>query len=327
MALEKFLLIGAVLGDALWGDPQSRWHPVALIGRWIAWWEQCLFRPQASSGYKQVAGAVLALLVVGSVYSATWLLHTVFYQAGPWVGVVGDAVLLSFAIAPRTLAAAGREIARLLRDADLAAARQKVGLIVGRDTQNLTVAEIIRATVETVAENITDGIIAPLFYALCGGMPLAFAYRAVNTLDSMVGYRNERYRDFGKFSARLDDVANFLPARLTGLLLVPASLLLGLDYRRAWQVMRRDAGKHPSPNSGIAEAAVAGALGIRLGGLNYYGGVASFRAYMGDAIQPLTDRHIEQTCRLMYVVVALFLALAMALLFLWPYLARQVGRV
>lgn len=308
--LVEILLVGAVLADALWGDPRSRWHPVALIGRWIAWWERRLLVPTASPRVKQAAGAVLALVVVGSVYAAAWVIHLALQRWGPWLAMAVEAALLSFTIAPRALAAAGREIAALLRQGDLAAARRQVGLIVGRDTQALDAAEIARATIETVAENINDGIIAPLFYALLGGLPLAFAYRAVNTLDSMVGYRSDKYRDFGKASARLDDAANFVPARLTGLLLLPAALILGWNVRRAWRAMRRDARKHPSPNSGIAEAAVAGALGIRLGGLNYYGGVASFRAYMGEATRPLAVEDIEQVCRLVYAVVALFLALA-----------------
>lgn len=303
------LLAGAVLADAIWGDPRSRWHPVALIGWWIAWWEKRLLAPAASPRVKRAAGAALALLVVGSVYAAAWLAHLALQRLGVWPATVAEAALLSFAIAPRTLVAAGREIAVVLRRGDVPAARRQVGMIVGRDTHNLDEAEIVRATVETVAENISDGIIAPLFYAWLGGLPLAFAYRAVNTLDSMVGYRNDKYGDFGMVSARLDDVANFLPARLTGVLLMPAMLILRWNVRRAWRIMRRDAHKHPSPNSGIAEAAVAGGLGIRLGGLNFYGGVASYRAHMGDAVRPLTAACIEQACRLVYVTVALFLLL------------------
>ena len=180
-------------------------------------------------------------------------------------------------------------------------ARFKVGWIVGRDTQRLDEREVTRATVETVAENIVDGIISPLVYFAIGGAPLAFLYRAVNTLDSMVGYKNDKYLYFGRVAARVDDVFNYVPARLTGVLLVIAAFLLGYNAKGAAKMIWRDAAKHPSPNSGIAEAGVAGALGVRLGGLNYYGGVASQRAYMGDEVNRLSAVYIQKTVYMMYV--------------------------
>jgi adenosylcobinamide-phosphate synthase len=191
-------------------------------------------------------------------------------------------------------------------------ARYKVGWIVGRDTASLTTAEVTRATVETVAENIVDGIISPLFYAVIGGVPLACLYRAVNTMDSMVGYKNEKYRDFGMAAARVDDVFNYIPARITGLLIVLSAALLRHNADGALQTIRRDASKHPSPNSGFSEAGVAGALGVRLGGLNYYGGVASLRAYMGEEKKELNPIHIEQTIHIMYLVTTLFIVAAFA---------------
>ncbi|MDR1702569.1 MAG: adenosylcobinamide-phosphate synthase CbiB, partial [Sporomusaceae bacterium] len=201
-----------------------------------------------------------------------------------------------------------------------------VSYIVGRDTARLDAPEITRATVETVAENIVDGIIAPLFYAMAGSVlfsfaaadsellfsaaigstPLAFLYRAVNTMDSMLGYKNEKYRDFGMAAARVDDVFNYIPARLTGMLIVLAAFLLSYDAKGALRSILRDARKHPSPNSGFAEAGVAGALGVRLGGLNFYGGVSSFRAYMGEAKTPLRLEHIQAANRIMYVTTFLF---------------------
>jgi adenosylcobinamide-phosphate synthase len=227
--------------------------------------------------------------------------------------MVGGAVLLAFTMTPRSLAEAGREIKRYLDAGDLEQARFKVGWIVGRDTARLDTAEVTRATVETVAENIVDGIISPLFYAFIGGVPLAFLYRAVNTLDSMVGYKNDKYRDFGMVAARVDDVFNYIPARITGLLLIVAAVFLGLDACRAAKAILRDAAKHPSPNSGIAEAGVAGALGIRLGGLNYYGGVPSLRAHMGDPLHETAPIHITRTIRLMYTVTILFVVAATGL--------------
>jgi len=193
-------------------------------------------------------------------------------------------------------------------------------MIVGRDTGRMDAEEITRATVETVAENTVDGITAPLFYAFLGGAPLAMAYRAVNTLDSMVGYKNDCYLYFGRAAARFDDFVNYLPARLTGMLLVIAAFILRLNARRVWTVVRRDAPGHPSPNSGIPEAAVAGALGVRLGGWNSYQGSLSFRPYLGEAIVPLQADHIRQVVRVMYVTAAL--ALSSGIILSW--LAQKV---
>ena len=213
--------------------------------------------------------------------------------------------------ARRQLSAAERaqysaRIQEQLLAGDLPEARRLVGQIVGRDTQDLDEHEITRATVETMAENIVDGIISPLFFAWLGGVPLAFLYRAVNTMDSMLGYRNERYRDFGMVAARTDDVFNFIPARITAFLIVFSAWLLRLDAPGAAKAIRRDAVKHPSPNSGLSEAGVAGALHVQLGGLNYYGGIASHRATMGDPIEPLTAAHIPKTASMVYMVTLLF---------------------
>jgi adenosylcobinamide-phosphate synthase len=225
----------------------------------------------------------------------------------PYAMWVGGAFLLSFTISPRSLAAAGQEIRRYLLQNNLEQARFKVGWIVGRDTQELDVSEVTRATVETIAENIVDGIIAPLFYFLLGGVPLAYLYRAVNTMDSMVGYKNDKYIAFGMPAAKTDDLFNFIPARITALLIVIAALFLRYDVKNAYHMVMRDARKHPSPNSGYAEAGVAGALGIRLGGINFYGGIKSFRAYMGDDCQPLAPKHIKQTITMMFLVTGLFI--------------------
>ncbi|MBR0287483.1 MAG: cobalamin biosynthesis protein CobD, partial [Selenomonadaceae bacterium] len=221
-----------------------------------------------------------------------------------------QAFVLSFMISPRTLGDAAREIYFLLERENLVYAREKVGWIVGRDTQNLNEAEVVRATVETVAENTVDGIISPLFYFAIGGLPLAIAYRAINTMDSMLGYKNEKYFYFGRVAARLDDVANFVPARLTGILFIGAAIVLHLDYKNAFEMMKRDAKKHPSPNGGWAEATVAGALKIRLGGVNYYFGQPHFRAYMGEPLESLEAAHILGAIRLMYTATILFLTAA-----------------
>jgi len=210
-------------------------------------------------------------------------------------------------ISPGGLAKAGKEIYNLLSRDKLPEARRAVGMIVGRDTDKLEEPEIVRATVETIAENTVDGVIAPLCFFAVGGLPMAVMYRAANTMDSMLGYKNERYLCFGRAAARVDDVFNLIPARLTALMFIAAAWLLKFDYRRAAEIMRRDADKHPSPNGGYAEATLAGALHIRLGGENYYFGQKHFRAYMGDAVETLSTRHILECIRMMYTATVLFL--------------------
>lgn len=303
------LPLAAFLVDCVLGDPRSKWHPVVLIGNLIGFWERKLRNAQHSPRRQRLAGAVLVLLVLGITYGVASLLIAGLAYFGSGATFIGSAVLLSLTISPRSLAAAGREIQYHLLAGELNQARTKVGWIVGRDTDRLDVAEVTRATVETVAENIVDGIISPLFYAAIGGVEFACLYRAVNTLDSMVGYKNEKYRNFGMVAARTDDVFNFIPARLTAGLLLVSSGLLGYDVARTAKIALRDAPRHPSPNSGWAEATVAGALGVRLGGLNYYGGVASQRAFMGDARSSLRPEHIHSTAVLMYLATILFIVL------------------
>ena len=297
----------ALLFDMVVGDPRSGLHPVALIGRMIAWFERRLLVMEDSPALKKIKGALLVFLVLAVSYG---VLHEVMRVVGktlpPVASVFIEALLLSFTISPGSLTGAGREIQEQLVAEDLTEARRLVGQIVGRDTQELGEREITRATVETMAENIVDGIISPLFFAWIGGVPLAFLYRAVNTMDSMVGYRNERYVDFGMAAARIDDVFNYIPARITGILIVLAAFILRFDAMGAARAIWRDAAKHPSPNSGISEAGVAGALGVQLGGLNYYGGIASCRATMGESLEELNSAHIPRTASMVYMVTLLF---------------------
>jgi adenosylcobinamide-phosphate synthase len=310
--MDAILTVAALLIDTAVGDPRSAWHPVVIIGKLIAFLEKCLLRSNQTPKWKLFSGALLVFIVLAVTYGIVWLLLSAAVQIHPRLSFCLQAILLSFTISPRSLAEAAHEIRGYLETGNLAQARYKIGWIVGRDTQNLDSGEITRATVETVAENIVDGIISPLFYFAIGGVPLAFLYRAVNTMDSMIGYKNDKYFYFGKIAARLDDVFNYIPARITGLLLVIAALLLRLNPLRSLHMVLRDAAKHPSPNSGIAEAAVAGALGVQLGGLNYYGGIPSLRARMGDPVQPLAPSHIRQTVRIMYLTTVLYLVFILA---------------
>jgi adenosylcobinamide-phosphate synthase len=300
----------SLLFDTLIGDPRSRLHPVALLGSLIAWSEGLLLVTGDAAWQKRLKGAVLVAVVLATAYGVSWLLiRQLAVWFSPTAALLLEAFLLSFTISPRSLAQAGLQIRRSLLASDVADAQRQVGMIVGRDTHNLDEKEITRATVETMAENIVDGIISPLFYAWLGGVPLAFLYRAVNTMDSMIAYRNAKYGDFGMVAARVDDAFNYIPARVTGVLVVIAAGLLGRDAVGAARAIWRDAAKHPSPNSGISEAGVAGALGIQLGGLNYYGGIASQRAAMGTPLQQLRAAHIGQAAQLVYVVTLLFCGL------------------
>ena len=309
----------AFIVDLLVGDPAWAPHPVVLIGKAIDILDSLCRRIFQNPAALKAAGILTALVIAAGSWALTFLLTRWVFSINYWAGAVLSVWLISAAIAARGLSKAAGEIYVLLQDGNLPEARRKVGMIVGRDTGRMDAGSVIRASVETVAENIVDGVVAPLFYAFIGGAPLAMAYRAVNTLDSMLGYKNERYIHFGMASARLDDIANYIPARLTGLFLLAAAWLSRMSAGGALQAVLRDASGHPSPNSGIPEAAVAGALGVRLGGMNYYGGRGSFRAYMGKDLAPLEPAHIKQTVRLMYLssCLAVLTGLFIFYLFKW----------
>lgn len=295
-----FVLLAFFL-DLLVGDPRWFPHPVVLIGKAIEILE-CLFRRISNSpAALKLMGILTALIIVAGSWCLTFLLTRWVFSLNYWAGAILSIWLISTTIAARGLSKAAGEIYTLLQNGNLEEARHKVGMIVGRDTGKMEKGCVIRATVETVAENIVDGVVAPLFYAFIGGAPLAMAYRAVNTLDSMLGYKNERYINFGMAPARLDDIANYIPARLTGLFLLAAAWISRMNAAGSLQAVLADAPAHPSPNSGIPEAAVAGALGVRLGGMNYYNGRGSFRAYMGKDLTPLNPDHIKKTVSLMYI--------------------------
>lgn len=307
--------IFAFIIDTIIGDPRSRFHPVVLIGKLISFLERLYYREADGDQKKFLCGAILVLLVLFITYDvAAGIIYLSYAIPWEWGTMAIEALLLAFTISPKSLAKAGRGIYALLLTNELDKARKAVGWIVGRDTEELDESEVARATVETIAENTVDGVIAPLFFFVIGGVPLAFLYRAANTMDSMIGYKNEKYLYFGKAAAKLDDVLNYIPARITAVLFIISAWLLGFDFRNAMQMMRRDAAKHPSPNGGYAEATVAGALHIRLGGINSYFGKKSFRAYMGEAIERTAPKHIMESIRMMYTATVLFLIFAYALL-------------
>lgn len=295
-----FLPLAALLLDTLLGDPRSSFHPVVLIGKVISFYENIFYHSSDRNTRKIFCGFLTVLAVLFTVGLAGTLLIMLGNTISFWVGYLVQAFMLYITISPRSLAEAGREIASLLARGKIEKARSRTGWIVGRDTTELNEGEVTRAVIETVAENTVDGITAPLFFFVLFGPVGALFYRTANTMDSMLGYKNERYLYFGRFAAKLDDFLTWLPARLTFLLLVGAAKITGHDARKAWHIGLRDASKHPSPNGGYAEAPVAGALHIRLGGYNKYGDKMTFRAYMGDQEAPLQGQHIKLTIGLMY---------------------------
>jgi adenosylcobinamide-phosphate synthase len=296
----------AIILDWLLGDPRSIPHPVVGIGKLISLLEIALRRLGADG---RRGGILLVVLTVAGATASGWAIIASLYHVHPWAGIAGEMALAWFCLAARSLHRESGLVATALQQGDLPEARHCLAQIVGRDTEQLNEAEIWRGTVETVAENSADGVIAPLCYLIIGGPVLALAYKAVNTLDSMVGYRNERYLQFGWAAARLDDLANWLPARLTGLLMVAAAPLVGLSGKSSWRIMRRDGGNHASPNSGIPEAAAAGALGVQLGGTNHYFGQPVPKPTIGDANRPLDRRAWRGSIRLLYGAEILVLAI------------------
>ena len=305
-----FELLAAYALDLLLGDPPSWPHPVRWLGRLIAAGEEPLRRRFASlrlAGLVLTAGCVLA--AAGSAALLIWLAGA----GHPWLGWLVSVVLIYWAIAVRDLANHAWAVYRPLQAGDLPEARAALACIVGRETAALDEAGIIRATVETIAENTVDGIISPLFYAALGGAPLAWAFKAVSTLDSMVGYKTPRYREFGWAGAKLDDLANWLPARLSGVFFVLGARLTGLDGRRAWQIFCRDGRRHASPNAGWPEAAISGALGLRLGGPNVYHGTLMEKPWIGDPVREPEVADIPKAIHLLFAVSALA-ALSMSVL-------------
>lgn len=307
------IVLGYLL-DLILGDPRWFPHPVKLMGKAITALERLL---RYLIRWERLAGIILVLIVVGGTYLITALILGAAYEFSPALGIIVGAVLIWTTLAVRDLAAHARRVFIPLSAGNVARARENVAMMVGRDVEHMDEPEIVRACVEAVAENTVDGVLSPLFYAFIGGAPLAMAFKAVSTLDSMIGYKNEKYLRFGWAGARLDDLANWIPARICGLLMPIAALFCTESVRDCWRIMWRDGSKHESPNSGIPEAAMAGALRVQLGGVNYYDGERCERPYLGDPIRPLVSDRIQDAVRMMYVtsLIALFLGLVISWLY------------
>ena len=299
----------AFLLDRLLGDPPHWPHPVRWIGALITHIQRGVRQCCHSDVALRIGGGVMWLLVVGITWAVSWGVLTFATTVHPWLGWCVQVWVIYTTLATRCLADMARDVENALRRGSLSDSREKLSWIVGRDTAQLQPPQITRAVVETVAENTVDGVIAPLFFLLIGGAPLAMAYKAVNTLDSMVGYKHEKYRAIGMVSARLDDVANFIPARLSWLLLSAATLLCGYNARNAFHIGFRDRRNHSSPNCAWPEGTVAGALGVRLGGPNDYFGERVEKPWIGDERRTIEVDDIPRTIGLMWVASTLALAL------------------
>lgn len=307
--MTLFIWWAAFLLDCWLGDPQHWPHPVRVIGHLINRIQRLVRAVCHHERTLKLGGAVMWIIVVGATWALSAGIMMLAYRLHAWLGVAVEIWMIYTVLAGRSLGDAAREVETPLRAGDIPASREKLSWIVGRDTRQLQAPQITRAVVETVAENTVDGVIAPLFFLLLGGAPLAMAYKAVNTLDSMVGYKHEKYRAIGMVSARLDDVANFIPARLSLLLLALAAKICGYDAASALRIGWRDRHNHSSPNCAWPEAAVAGALGIRLSGPNDYFGERVEKPWIGEATREVSVDDIPATIRMMNVASLLALTL------------------
>ena len=293
--------------DLIFGDPQNIIHPVQIIGKMINIGEKSLLEKKYKSDrkYKFFAGMILNITVISLTYGITYLIRRT--SENSIILTVAEIYLMYTVFSINSLAREGNRVYNILKEGNIEKARKDLSYLVSRDTETMDEKMIIRSTMETISENTVDGIVAPMFYMFLGGLPLAMTYKAINTLDSMVGYKNEKYMDFGKFSAKLDDVANFIPARITGILIVIASMILGYDYKNSLKIFIRDRKNHSSPNSGHAEAGVAGALGVQFGGRVSYFGKEVDKPVIGDKIKDFELEDIKKNIKIMYV--ASFLSL------------------
>ena len=305
------LMLGGFILDGIFGDPAWLVHPVVIMGKAIAALEKFLRKrlPNTPEG-ERLGGRILAmalpvgtLLITGGV---CWL----FYRISPILGFAIELLWCAQALAAKGLAQESTNVYRELVKGDLPASRRAVSRIVGRDTAELTSEGVTKAAVETVAENASDGVIAPLFYMMLGGAPLALVYKAINTMDSMVGYKNEKYLNFGRAAAKLDDAANYLPSRIAALLWIASAALTGNDAKSAWRIWRRDRRKHASPNSAQTESACAGALNVQLAGPATYFGKYCDKPTIGDAVRAIEPKDILRANTMMYVASVLGLAAA-----------------
>ena len=289
--------------DLIFGDPQNIIHPVQVIGKMISSGEKYLLgkRHESDRKYKFFAGMILNITVISVTYAVTYLIYK--SSENSIIFMIAEIYLMYTIFSINSLAREGNRVYNILKEGNIERARKDLSYLVSRDTGTMDEKMIIRSTMETISENTVDGIVAPMLYMFLGGLPLSMTYKAINTFDSMVGYKNEKYMDFGKFSAKLDDVANFIPARITGILIVIASMILGYDYKNSLKIFIRDRKNHSSPNSGHAEAGVAGALGVQFGGRVSYFGKEVDKPVIGDKIKDFELEDIKKNIKIMMLQV------------------------
>ena len=294
------LILGFCL-DLLIGDPHGIPHPVVYIGKLIDVTEKGMRKmfPKTVRG-ENFAGAAVWLIVVTVSAGIPLLVLHLAYGANCWLGLLLETILCAQILATKSLKTESMKVYQALQTGDLSKARYAVSMIVGRDTQYLDEAGVTRAAVETVAENTSDGIIAPMLFLAIGGAPLGFFYKAVNTMDSMLGYVEMPYKNVGLVPAKMDDVFNYIPARISAFLMLAAGSLLGLDGKNGWKIFRRDRYNHASPNSAQTESVCAGLLGLRLAGDAWYHGVLHKKKFIGDPIRQIVPEDIPLACRLLY---------------------------
>ena len=292
---------------------QNPIHPIRIIGSLCKATEK-FFRKVLKKSLK-IAGLLTWITVVLIVFLFNYFLLKGAYAINNVLGVILSSIMIYFCISTKALKVEGLKVVKYVIQDDIEGARKQLSYIVGRDTKNLDKEAILKAVVETVAENMSDGVIAPLFYVGIGGAPLAFLYKAVNTMDSMFGYKNDKYIEFGYFPAKLDDVFNYIPARLSGYFIFMASFSLGLDYKNSFKIYKRDKNNHSSPNSAHPEAAVAGALNVQLGGANYYFGKLVEKPTIGDDIEKIDIYKVNKTNNILYC--SAILGCCMALIISW----------
>ena len=294
--------------DFIFGDPSWLYHPVRIIGKGIELGERIL-RKLFREKHLVLAGAVLWVIIAGVSFLIPLGLLFLAQKLHPGVRFALETFWCFQILAGRSLCRESGKVYDRLQEDDLPGARRAVSMIVGRDTESLTGEGVTKAAVETVAENTSDGVTAPLIYMMIGGAPLGFLYKAVNTMDSMLGYKNDRYLYFGRIPAGMDDIFNYIPARITALAMIAAAYLTGLDGRNAWRIYRRDRKKHASPNAAQTESVCAGALRVQLAGDAVYFGKLYKKEFIGDRLRPIEPRDIKRSQRLMYVTALLLLLL------------------
>ena len=303
-------LLAGFLLDCLLGDPYSLPHPIRLIGKLISALEKWVRKTFADR--LVMGGAVMAAIVLAASAAVPLAVLIVCYRVNVWLGAVVESVLCYYMLAARCLRNESMKVYRAFRENDTEKARKAVSMIVGRDTEPLDKNGIIRAAVETVAENTSDGVTAPMLYMGLGGAVAGFFYKAANTMDSMVGYTSEKYLLIGRFAAKLDDALNWLPSRLTALLMIVSAGICGFDMKNAWKIWRRDRRRHASPNSAQTEAVCAGALDVRLAGDAFYFGELHRKPYIGDNIREIENEDIRRANRLMYCTAVLMMIICTA---------------